>query len=119
MTIRLLHDCTDKFLGAFGHPPDAQYIAVLSDIANTLTKLNTKTGNIMASLADIKQAIAEHDAAITAEIEQINQKLAELADAGTADERAQIVADLQASTARITGIIEDAEPIEPGEVEGT
>lgn len=74
-------------------------------------------GKIMATNAELVAAFGELKSTLTDEIEQVNEKLGELANAGTDEERSALLADIRETTTRIKDIIKDA-PGGEGEGEG-
>lgn len=73
-----------------------------------LTEIKNLKTIVMTNFADIKAAHEAFKEALTAEIQQIADKLAELSEAnGTEEERAALLADIQAQTERVKGIIAD------------
>jgi hypothetical protein len=92
------------------------YLLTLScvGIAGAFAYIILSIHDMATSIADIRAAQAAQNEALTAEIAQINAKLDELAAGGTEEERAALIEEIRATTARISGIIPDA-PTEPSE----
>lgn len=86
-------------------------------LSRSIVKLKTE---VMTKLSDIKAAHEEFKTALTEEMQQISDKIASLeqniADGGSEEERAELVADIKAQTEKVKGIIAD-QPVEPGEGE--
>jgi predicted transcriptional regulator len=84
-------------------------------LSRSIVKLKTE---VMTKLSDIKEAHEEFKTALTEEMQQIADKITALeqniADGGSEEERAELVADIKAQTEKVKGIIAD----EPGPGEG-